>query len=56
MATNGPKGGGRRGALKGRSQLNNPRTDLWQKRHTATGRFMDNKSTGGRFKSIRRER
>jgi hypothetical protein len=56
MAKNGPKGGGRKGAVRGRSQIGNPLTSLWQKRNAASGRFMDNKSTGGRFKGVRRER
>lgn len=47
---------GRVGALDKRSQLKNPKTKLWQKRHKKTGRFMDVKTSGGKFKSVRREK
>ena len=33
------------GAVKGRSQTYNPKTDTWVKRDAATGRFMDNKTS-----------
>lgn len=56
MAKNGPKGGGRRGAIKGRTQTKNPRTDRWTKRDTSTGKFLDVKSDGSPFKGVRRER
>ena len=55
MAKNGPKGKGRIGSVEKRSQLTNPLTRLWQKRHKLTGMFMDNKTTGGKFKGVRRE-
>ncbi|HWT91609.1 MAG TPA: hypothetical protein VN238_01330 [Solirubrobacteraceae bacterium] len=56
MAKNGAKGGGRTGAITGRSQSQSSRTGLWTKRDTKTGRFMDVKTTGGSFKGVRREK
>lgn len=57
MATNGPKGKGREGAVKNRSQIKNPKTKLWQKRHGGSGEFMDDKtSTDKKFKGIRKEK
>lgn len=56
MATNGAKGGGRHGAIKGRSQVKNPKTGLFVKRNTQTGKFMDVKTSGGKFKSVKNER
>lgn len=42
MATNPPSGDGHRnGAVKGRSQVYNPKTGLYVKRDSETGRFMD---------------
>ena len=55
MAKNGAKGKGRVGAVTGRSQVKNPRTGLWAKRDSATGRFVQTKKTGGSFKGVRRE-
>ena len=56
MAKNAPKGDGRRvGAVRHRSQVRNPRTGLYAKRDADTGRFMDVKTTGGRFKGVRNE-
>ena len=57
MATNPPTGDGHRnGAVRQRSQVLNPKTGLWVKRDTETGRFMDNKMDGGPFKDVRREK
>lgn len=56
MAKNGPVGGGRIGTIKDRTQFYNPKTDLWQKRDKDTGQIMDVKTTGGKFKDIRREK
>lgn len=57
MAKNAPTGDGRRkGAVRSRSQVRNPKTGLWTKRNAGTGRFMDAKTSGGRFKGVRRER
>jgi len=55
MAKNAEKGKGRVGSVAKRSQIKNPLTVLWQKRHKLTGMFMDNKTTGGKFKGVRRE-
>jgi hypothetical protein len=56
MASNAARGNGRVGAVRGRSQVRNPKTGLWTKRDTSTGRFMDVKRSGGTFKSVRREK
>ncbi len=56
MAKNGAKGSGRLGAISGRSQVQNPKSGLWTKRDTSTGRFLATKKTGGPFKGVRRER
>lgn len=57
MATNPPSGDGHRnGAVKERSQVFNPKTHLWTKRNTENGQFMDVKTTGGKFKGVRKEK
>jgi len=57
MATNKPTGDNRRqGAVRNRSQVQNPVNGNWTKRDTDTGRFMDQKTTGGPFKGVRREK
>lgn len=55
MATNPPKGPGRRGAVKDRSQFLGP-NDRWAKRDTETGRILDQKADGTPFKGVRREK
>lgn len=55
MAKNGPKDGGREGMVDNRSQFFNPKTQLWQKRDLDTGQIMDVKTTGDKFKGVRRE-
>lgn len=56
MAKNGQPGGSRIGAVKGRSQFQAP-SGNWVKRDTATGRFMDQKTSDARpFKGIRKEK
>lgn len=56
MAVNKPIGdNARKGAVKNRSQIKNPRTGQWVKRNPDTGRFMDVKTTGGKFKGVRKE-
>jgi hypothetical protein len=55
MATNPPKGPGRRGAVKQRSQFQTPSGD-WAKRDTNTGRIMDQKADGTPFKGVRKEK
>ena len=58
MATNKPYGdNARKGAVKGRSQVHNPKTDLWVKRNTETGEFMDNKTSSKEpFKGVTKEK
>lgn len=57
MATNGKSGDNRRhGAVRGRSQVKNPRTGQYVKRDAATGRFMDVKSDGTKWKGVRKEK
>jgi hypothetical protein len=57
MATNKPTGdNARKGAVKDRSQVLNPKTDQYVKRDTETGKFMDVKTTGGKFKGVREEK
>ena len=56
MAKNGPRGGGRVGAVRQRSQFKNPATGTYTKRDTKTGRFMNNKADDKPFKGVRREK
>lgn len=57
MATNPPKGDGRRkGAIRGRTQLQNPVNGNYTKRDSSTGRFMDQKVDGKPFKGVRKEK
>lgn len=57
MATNPPKDGSRKGAVKERSQFQNPKTGLWVKRDTDNGRIMDNKTSSNKpFKGVRKEK
>ncbi len=58
MATNKPYGDNARiGAVKDRSQVYNPKTDLWVKRDTNTGRFIDVKTSSPTpFKGVRKEK
>lgn len=57
MAKNPPAGDGHRiGAVKGRSQIYNGHVDRYIKRDRETGRFMDQKSDGEKFKGVRVER
>ena len=57
MATNPPSGDGHRnGAVKGRSQTFNPKTEQWIKRDSETGRFMEVKKDGTPFKGVRKEK
>jgi hypothetical protein len=57
MARNKPVGdNARKGAVKQRSQVLNPKTKLYVKRDAETGRFMDVKTTGGKFKGVRKEK
>jgi hypothetical protein len=57
MAKNDPVGdNARRGAVKDRSQVQNPLNDNWTKRKADTGRFMDQKQDGTPFKGVRKEK
>lgn len=44
MATNPPKGSGRIGAVKGRTQVFNPQNERWVKVDTETGKFVNQKA------------
>ena len=48
--------GHRRGAVKNRSQVYNPTNDLYTKRDSDTGKFMDTKTSGGKFKGVKTEK
>lgn len=57
MAKNPPMGdNARKGAVKGRSQAFNPKTQQWVKRDTKTGKFIDVKQDGIPFKGVRKEK
>lgn len=58
MATNKPYGDNtRKGAVKDRTQVLNPKTGLWTKRDTETGKFMDVKtSDNSPFKGVTKEK
>lgn len=47
--------GFRRGAVRGRSQTFNPRTQSWTKRGS-NGRFLDRKANDAPFKGVRKEK
>ena len=57
MARNLPYGDNHRiGAVRSRSQTLNPKTNLFTKRNTETGRFMDVKQNDTPFKGVRKEK
>lgn len=57
MATNPPNDGARKGAVKNRSQVQNPKTGLWTKRDSSNGKFMDTKTSSSKpFKGVRKEK
>ncbi len=57
MATNPPKDGSRKGAVRQRSQVKNPKTGLWTKRDAETGKFLDVKTSSNEpFKGVRKEK
>lgn len=57
MAKNKPIGdNARKGAVKQRSQVLNPKTNLYVKRDIETGKFMDVKTSRGKFKGVRIEK
>ncbi len=45
----------RRGEVKKRSQVRNPKTGDWTKRDSESGRFIDAKQDGHPFKGVRKE-
>lgn len=53
MAKTGAADNKRDGAVKKRSQVENPVTGLWAKRDADSGQIMDVKTTGGKFKGVR---
>lgn len=56
-AKNAPIGDNvRRGAVRDRSQTDNPVAETWTKRDTDNARFMDQKQDGTPFKGVRQER
>lgn len=56
MATNGQRGNGRIGAIRGRSQFKAPNGN-WVKRDTETGRIMDQKTSSPTpFKGVSKEK
>ena len=47
----------RKGAVKSRTQVHNPQNDMWVKRDSVTGQFMDVKTSSNKpFKGIRKEK
>jgi len=57
MATNPPTGDGHRnGAIRDRSQVQNPVNNNWTKRDTNNGRIVDQKTDGKPFKGVRKEK
>lgn len=57
MAVNKPNGdNSRKGAVKERTQFLNPKINLYIKRDTSNGQFMDVKTSGGKFKGVTKEK
>jgi hypothetical protein len=57
MASNKPTGdNARKGAVRKRSQGENPKTGLMTKRDRQSGEYMDVKTSGGKFKGVRKEK
>jgi hypothetical protein len=57
MATNPPKDGSRKGAVKKRSQFKNTKSGLWTKRNAESGQIMDVKTSEKKpFKGVRKEK
>jgi hypothetical protein len=53
MATNPPKGPGRKGPVRGRDQVFNPHNERWVKRDEDK-KFMDQKGDKKSFKGVRK--
>jgi hypothetical protein len=57
MASNKPSGdNARKGAVRKRSQSENPKTGMMTKRNKVSGEYMDVKTSGGIFKGVRKEK
>lgn len=57
MATNPPSGDGHRnGAVRNRSQVQNPVNGNWTKRDSGSGKFIDQKTDGTPFKGVKKEK
>ena len=57
MAKNKPYGdNSRKGSVRNRSQIFNPKTGRWVKRDDSTGKFMNQKSNKAPFKGVRKEK
>jgi len=56
MAKNGAKGKGRKGALKSRAQVHNPKNKRWTKVHGKSKKFMDQKANSKPFKGVRKNK
>ena len=57
MAKNTPVGdNARKGAVRERSQVQNPQSGTWTKRDAADGRFLDQKADTKPFKGVRKEK
>jgi hypothetical protein len=57
MAKNkNPNDSRRTGAVKKRSQSQNPQSERWTERNTDTGLFINQKSDGTPFKGVRKEK
>ena len=57
MAVNKPTGdNARKGAVRQRSQVLNPKNNSYVKRDAETGRFIDVKSDNKPFKGVRKEK
>ena len=58
MATNPPSNDGHRnGAVKGRSQTYNPKTNHYVQKDTSTGRFNGQKTSDNKpYKGVRKEK
>lgn len=54
MAHNTGKGF-RIGSVDSRTQVRNPKTEIWTKRDAETGRFMQGKEDGTPFKGVAKE-
>ncbi|MDQ3442027.1 MAG: hypothetical protein M3490_00225 [Chloroflexota bacterium] len=55
MAKNGAKGGGRRGAIRNRTQFELP-SGHWAKRHTRTGEIISVKADRTPYKGVLKEK